>query len=253
MKGKYSRKKTPLAYNEREYRTLQQSGLVSSYVRMAETDLHILAPLQVGDDALRLVSEFRLQIEEYIRSHPSFGSSLTPLPLSPSAPLIVREMLTAGRRAGVGPMAAVAGAIAEGVGQALQRGGVGELIVENGGDIFLARNRQCTVAVFAGESPLSNKIGILVEAEQMPCGVCCSSGSIGHSLSFGQADAVVVVAPSTALADATATRIGNEVTSGPGSIEKALKTARDIQGISGVLIVQGERLGAWGAIALERL
>lgn len=253
MKGKKRGQKTPLAYQDREYRTLQQSGLVSSYVRMAETDLHILAPLRVDDDALRLVSELRLQIEEYIRRHPSFVGSLTPLPPDSSAPHIVREMLKAGKTAGVGPMAAVAGAIAEGVGLGLQRRGVGELIVENGGDIFLARNRQCTVAVFAGESPLSNKVGILVETERMPCGVCCSSGSIGHSLSFGKADAVVVVASSTALADAAATRIGNEVKNGPGGIERALTIARGIQGISGVLIVQGDRLGAWGAIELERL
>lgn len=253
MKGKNRGRKTPLAYKERGYRTLQQSGLVSSYVKMAETDLHILAARRVEDDALRLVAELRRQIEEYIRRHPSFVDSLVPLPPDPSAPRIVGDMLTAGRRAGVGPMAAVAGAIAEGVGMGLQRGGTGEVIVENGGDIFLARNRQCTVAVFAGESPLSNRIGILVDADRMPCGVCCSSGTVGHSLSFGHADAVVVVASSTALGDAAATRIGNEVKNAPGGIEKALKIARDIEGISGVLIVQGERLGAWGAIELERL
>ena len=150
-------------------------------------------------------------------------------------------------------MAAVAGAIAEGVGRLLLSGGVDELIVENGGDIFLSRNSCSSVAVFAGESPLSSRIGILVEADRMPCGVCCSSGSVGHSLSFGNADAVVVVASSTALADAAATRIGNEVTDQRGSIDQALRVARNIRGISGVLIVQGERLGAWGAIELERL
>jgi ApbE superfamily uncharacterized protein (UPF0280 family) len=150
-------------------------------------------------------------------------------------------------------MAAVAGAIAEFVGLGLRNRGVEEIIVENGGDIFLARNRQCTVAVFAGESPLSNTIGIVIEAGRMPCGVCCSSGSVGHSLSFGNADAVVVVAASTSLADAAATRIGNDVTNKPDTLQRALDKSRHIDGIEGVLIVQGERLGAWGAIELQRL
>ncbi|MDW7772983.1 MAG: UPF0280 family protein [Desulfobulbaceae bacterium] len=253
MKRKHPKKKTPLAYEERAYRTLQQSGLVSTYVRMAETDLHILAPVKVEDEALVLVAELRLQLENYIRSNRFFADSLIPLAPDPSASPIVREMLTAGRLAEVGPMAAVAGALAESIGHRLLALGLEEVIVENGGDIFLARSRECTVAVFAGESPLSNRIGIRLAPEQMPCGICCSSASIGHSLSFGRADAVVVTAASTALADAAATRLGNEVKSGPGSIEKALKIAREIRGISGVLIVRNEQLGAWGAIELERL
>ena len=253
MKGKRHGKKLSFAYRDRDYRTLQRSGLVSSFVRMAETDLHILAPVRVENDALHLVSELRLQIEQYIRKYPDFIDSLTPLPQDPSAPPVVREMLSAGRKAGVGPMAAVAGAIAECVGLGLRDRGIEEIIVENGGDIFLARNRQCTVAVFAGESLLSNTIGIVIEADRMPCGVCCSSGSVGHSLSFGNADAVVVVAASTSLADAAATRIGNEVTKKPDALKRALDKSMDIDEIEGVLIVQGERLGAWGAIELQRL
>lgn len=247
------RKKTPLAYNERVYRELQQSGLVSSYVRMAETDLHILAPTDVGDRALEIVSRLRVQIEKYIAANPLFGISFDPLPDDAAAVPIIREMLAAGLKAGVGPMAAVAGAIAEHVGKSLHRSGVEELIVENGGDIFLLRSETSTVAIFAGESSLSNKIGIRIEKEQMPCGVCCSSGFIGHSVSFGRADAVVVTAPSVSLADAAATRLGNEVQPGKKSIEKALEVARAIKGISGVLIIQGDRLGAWGNIELQRL
>jgi hypothetical protein len=253
MKGKRRGKKSSLDYREREYRNLERSGLVSSRVRMAETDLHILAPLRVEDIALPLVSKLRLHIEEYIRAYPFFAESLVPLPMDSSAPPVVREMLEAGRGAGVGPMAAVAGVIAAGVGQGLRRTGIGEVIVENGGDIFLARERECTIAVFAGESPLSNRVGIRVAADRMPCGVCCSSGTIGHSLSFGRADAVVVVASSTALADAAATRICNEVLGGPESITAALEKSRSIEGIDGVLIVHGDRLGARGAMDLIRL
>ena len=253
MKRRSQKKKSPLTYQERKYRDIEQSGLVSSYVRIVETDLHILAPVNVEDEALRLVSRARLHIEGYIRKNPFFADSLKPLPLDATAPSIVQEMLAAGRIANVGPMAAVAGAIAEEVGRGLQNSGVEDLIVENGGDIFIDRDSECLVSIFAGTSPLSNKIGIRLEPAKMPCGVCCSSGSIGHSLSLGEADAVVVAASSTALADAAATRLGNEVKGKPGSIQRALNAAKDIEGISGVLIIQDEQLGAWGDIELERL
>ncbi|MHB8808801.1 MAG: UPF0280 family protein [Desulfobulbaceae bacterium] len=253
MKGKTARKKSPESYRERTYRTLERSGLVSTYVRMVETDLHILAPVEVEDEVLRLVAEVRRQIEGYIRKTPSFLDSLVPLPEDPAAPQAVQEMLAAGKAAGVGPMAAVAGTIAEAVGLGLQRAGIEDLLVENGGDIFIARKQACTVAVFAGDSPLSNRVGIRLGVDLQPCGVCCSSGTIGHSLSFGHADAVVVIAPDTALADAAATRIGNEVGRGPDTLDAPLQTARTIKGLTGVLIVRGDQLGAWGSIELVRL
>lgn len=253
MKRKSQKNKSPLSYQERIYRDFEQSGLVSSYVRMVETDLHILAPTGVEDAALCFVSEVRQHIEGYIRKVPFFADSLKPLPLDTTAPVIIQEMLAAGRISNVGPMAAVAGAIAESVGRDLHNLGIEDLIVENGGDIFIHRNRECTVAVFAGTSPLSNKIGIRIEAAKMPCGVCCSSGSIGHSLSLGRADAVVVVASSTVLADAVATRLGNEVKGRTAGIQKALNVAQDIPGISGALIIQDEQLGAWGEIEIEQL
>ncbi|GBE13575.1 hypothetical protein BMS3Bbin14_01062 [bacterium BMS3Bbin14] len=253
MKQGPGRKKRPLSYRERTYRQAGQSGLLSTFVRMVETDLHILAPLDVEDEALRLVAGVRSQVEGYIRHNPVFRHSLRPLPRDATAPAVVREMLVAGRLAGVGPMAAVAGAIAEAVGRGLQKSGVDDLIVENGGDIFTARTRECTVAVFAGESPLSGRVGIRLAPEMMPCGVCCSSGTVGHSLSLGVADAVVVVAPSTAVADAAATRIGNEVGRGRGGLGHALEMVKELSDISGAVIIRDQQIGAWGAVELVRL
>ena len=253
MAGSHSRKKPPLSYQERQYRRVENSGLVSSVVKIAETDLHILASRAVGDQALQLVSEVRSSIEHYIEQHPLFLDALVPLPMDNRAPEVVRQMLTAGLQAGVGPMAAVAGVVAEWVGRALLARGLEEVIVENGGDLFVARNRECTVAVYAGESPLSGKLGIGLQPDRMPCGVCCSSGTIGHSLSLGVADAVVVAAPSTALADAAATRLGNEVGRGKQGINRALELARKIADLSGVVIISGDQLGAWGDIELVQL
>lgn len=253
MAGSHSRKKTPLSYQDRKYRRIENSGLVSSVAKIAETDLHILAPRPVDDQALQLVSEVRGYIERYIEEDPRFAGSLMPIPMNNQAPEVVKQMLAAGMEAGVGPMAAVAGVVAEWVGRGLLAQGADEVIVENGGDLFVARKQACTVAVYAGESPLSGKLAIGLQPEKMGCGVCCSSGTIGHSLSLGVADAVVVVAPSTALADAAATRIGNEVGRGKKSINRALELAGEIDGLSGVVIISGDRLGAWGDIELVQL
>ena len=254
--GKAGRR-SPLSYQRRDYRSLVIAGdLRSSYAQVEETDLHILADGDVTDCAKLLVQRYRLQIEGYIRSHPQFAVSLVPLPLDPLAPSIVREMLAAGEMAGVGPMAAVAGAIAEYVGRDLLRQKTREVIVENGGDIFLQREVASTVAIFAGPSPLSNTMGIRLSRQKMPCSVCTSSGTVGHSLSFGDADSVTVYATNAALADAAATRLGNEVgkgTSGDLGIKRALALAQEIAGIGGVVVIRNELFGAVGDIELVGL
>ena len=249
--------KKPESYRERAYRALPESGtLVSSFAAIKETDLHILADRDVTGPAQKLILQFRLQIEKYIRQHPEFASSLLPLPPDPLATPIIKEMLVAGRSAGVGPMAAVAGVIAEYVGRGLLQSGCREVMVENGGDIFIHRAKECTVAIFAGESSLSLRTGLRLAQDAMPIGVCTSSGTVGHSLSFGLADSVTVIAQSTALADAAATRLGNEVgrVSGGGTgIKRALTISRDIVGVLGVVVICGDKIGAVGDVELINL
>jgi ApbE superfamily uncharacterized protein (UPF0280 family) len=245
------RKKNPQSYRERKYRAIPSlEGLHPCQVKVRETDLQIMAPVDVADEATHLVIEARNSLESYISRHRDFLDALQPLVDDPTAPFLAREMIKAGMLAGVGPMAAVAGVIAEYVGRGLlERQDCDEIVVENGGDIFLQRQKDCTAAIYAGESPLSYRIGIRLPASLMPVGVCTSSGTIGHSLSMGKADSVTVVAPSTALADAAATRLGNEV-SKSGDMGRALALAAKIDGLSGVLIVVGEELGAWGEVEL---
>ena len=148
-------------------------------------------------------------------------------------------------------MAAVAGAIAEFVGKELLRYS-SEVIVENGGDIFVSTAEEVIVKIFAGASPLSQKIGIKVLPSEMPLGVCTSSGTVGPSLSFGKADAVTIVSPSTALADSVATAIGNRVKK-TDDIAFSLKVAESLPGIKGVVIIVGEKMGVWGNIELLKL
>jgi uncharacterized protein len=251
---KRDKKRPPESYSLRAYRTISDPGdLVSSLVRVKDTDLHILADREVTDLAQELVLQYRLPIERYIQLHPEFAPALTPLAPDPLAPPIVREMLAAGSSAGVGPMAAVAGVIAEYVGKALLRHGCQEVMVENGGDIYISRNRDCRVAIFAGQSPLSMRTGIKLAGRSMPIAVCTSSGTVGHSLSFGLADSVTVVARSTALADAAATRLGNEVgraRGGDRGIKRALEMSRTIPGVLGVVVICGEKIGAVGEVEL---
>ena len=249
-------RKDPRSYSERTYRLEQARGdLVSSYVRVSESDLHILADRAVEAEALEIVLQCRLQIEEYAARHPAFFPSLVPLPADPLAPPLIRDMLEAGRAAGVGPMAAVAGAIAEVVGRRLLSLGVGEVIVENGGDIFLHRRKDCTISIFAGQSPLSGYVGLRIRAEDQPAAVCTSSGTVGHSLSFGEADSVTVVASSAPYADAVATRLGNEVGRGGGGengIRLALEVARGFR-LAGVVVICGQLMGAVGGVELIRV
>lgn len=250
---KNEHKKTPLSYTKREYRLqLESDGLVVSEVKVGETDLHILAESDVVKQATHSIVHYRTQIENYIASKPSFLTSLKALPSDPLAPHIVKEMLSAGAGAGVGPMAAVAGAIAGYVGQDLMAVGFNEISVENGGDVFLNRSKESVAAIFAGASPLSNRIGIKIPETRMPLGICTSSGTVGHSLSLGQADSVTVLSSSVALADAVATRLGNEIKKAE-DLDHALAIAKGLSGIIGVVIVIGPRLGAWGDVELERL
>ena len=157
---KHVKARKPETYIQRNYRAVADSGyLVSSFVRVKDTDLHILADREVSDPAQKLALQYRLQIEKYIQQHPEFAVALSPLSPDSLAPPIVKEMLLAGRKAGVGPMAAVAGVIAEYVGKGLLLDGCREVMVENGGDIYIKRSQDCLVAIFAGESSLSMRTG----------------------------------------------------------------------------------------------
>jgi ApbE superfamily uncharacterized protein (UPF0280 family) len=217
-----------------------------------ETDLWVHAGGPFEPLARELVLHSRWEIEGYIERFPAFARTLLPWPLeNEPAPPLVREMMAAGRAAGVGPMAAVAGAIAAAVGRGLQSASP-EVVVENGGDVFLSLNGDAVVGIAAGASPLSLMVGIRLQRNAFPMAVCTSSGSVGHSLSFGRADAVTVVAPDCALADAAATAIGNRVRIAT-DIEPALDFGLAIAGVRGVAIIVGNRMGLRGELELVPL
>ncbi|BAU22608.1 thiamine biosynthesis protein ApbE [Caldimicrobium thiodismutans] len=226
------------------YRVKVSSSLFRFRVVYKQTDLFVLAEKDLTEETLRLVMEIRRPLEAYILKNPLFLKSLVPLPEDPLAPQIVKKMLLAGKVAGVGPMAGVAGAIAEEVGRALlERGLTGEVAVENGGDIFLSLKKEARVSLFAGDSPFSGKIALLIPQELQPCGLCTSSGKVGHSLSFGKADAITVVHKNTAIADALATAFGNMLKEGK-DFKKVSAKAEKIDGLLGVFAILKDRFYA---------
>jgi hypothetical protein len=213
-------------------------------VRIRETDLLVACAAPMPAAALSLASACRRHVEGYIRRHPGFATAMTPMPPDPSAPPVVRDMLSAAAAVGVGPMAAVAGAIAERVGRGLLAESA-EVIVENGGDVFFRTQRR-RVAMVLAEKSRFGALRIALEPSAHGQGLCTSSGIHGPSLSLGRADAVTVLASSAALADAAATAVANRVR-GARDIAGALAFARRFD-LDGVLIIAGSRLGAWGRI-----
>ncbi|MGA2367984.1 MAG: UPF0280 family protein [Dehalococcoidia bacterium] len=239
-------------YEQRTYRhKIKGSGLVSFTAKVKETDLFILAQSELSGETLFLIDEYRRPLEKYIRSHPLFLHSLEPLSVDEAAPEIVRLMARAGKAARVGPMAAVAGAMAELVGNRLLEYSQ-EVIVENGGDIFMKISKRRRIGIFAGDSPFTGKLALEIDPKGTPLGICTSSGTVGPSLSLGSTDATIVLSRSAALADAAATAIGNLVKT-VDDIQDALNYGREIKDVTGIVIVMGGRMGAWGDIKLIKI
>ncbi|RJR32427.1 MAG: UPF0280 family protein [Deltaproteobacteria bacterium] len=241
-----------MAYEPRTYRTrMAREGLTGFRVAVKETDLWVLAVRDFTPEVRQTILQERQQLESYLAGHPGFLEALAPWPQDPFAPAVAREMISAAAKTGVGPMAAVAGALAERVGRALAPLS-GEVIVENGGDIFLNIKNPATIGLFAGKSPLSGRVGLKIDPGWGPLGVCTSSGTVGHSLSFGKADAACVIAENTALADAAATALGNRVPDA-AAINTALEWAGTVPEILGAVVIVGDKLGVWGRVELAPL
>jgi hypothetical protein len=250
-----------MAGEERTYRRWIEGDLRTFQVRIGESDLLISAERPLPELAERALRLARADLEGYLARDPEFERTLVPREALDGAPSIVLQMVEAARVCGVGPMAAVAGAVAQAVGDALLaapgRGlreardstsplpGSRQVIVENGGDIFLYTARPRVAAIYAGASPLSGKLGLKVSRINQTLGLCTSSGTVGPSLSFGKADAAIVLAESAPLADAAATALGNQVKTA-ADIEPALEVVSKIPGIYGLAAIIGEHVGAWG-------
>lgn len=240
----------------RDYRLLHLGHDLQYFeVKVKETDLSIgIGNSVYSDELIRLcyreTIKIRRQLEEYLVIHPQYKTSLVPVETLPSAPELVKQMAAAAAIAGVGPMAAVAGAIADHIGQLLKKYSP-DVIVENGGDIYLSTGRERNIAIYAGESPFTYKIGIKIKPGTA-AGICTSSGMVGHSLSFGVADAVIVKGDTAVLADAVATQAGNLVKN-KYLLNKAIEYIKGLKNNLGILVIKDDRMMAWGDIEIVPL
>ncbi len=200
--------------------------------------------------ATKAVYTHRAYLEDYIRNNSIFYLALAPLDVEDDAPEIVRRMASAAEAANVGPMAAVAGAIADLAVEAMSSVGARVKVVENGGEIAADSDRPIKLGVYSGTSPISGKIGFQLDPSDTPIGVGTSSATVGEALSLGEADSATVFAGDAALADAAATAVGNSVRGDDiqESIRRGLEMARSIDGVRGALVVRGRHVGSVGKI-----
>ncbi len=234
-------------YQKRTYRKLaRKDNLVHFKIVVKETDLFIQTLTSLPDVTKELVMRYRGYVESYISYFPEFARTLIPWESNKPAHRIIVDMIEAGKKAGVGPMAAIAGAISEYTGKGLLEHS-DEVIVENGGDLFIKTNTPLISGIFAGESTLSMRIGICIDSTEKPISVCTSSGTIGHSLSHGKADAVCVISDSGCIADAAATSIGNHVKSSI-DIQSAIDFGKQIDCVNGIVIIIEDKIGMWGDV-----
>ncbi|AIJ04998.1 hypothetical protein JH146_0147 [Methanocaldococcus bathoardescens] len=199
--------------------------------------------------AEEIILKNRLELERYILKNPYFLTSYYPIDVEYDAPEIVKLMAIAGEIANVGPMASVAGAIAE---MLIKNIGAKNIIAENGGDICLRAKKDVVVGLYAGNSKITGEVGFKLKKEKIKniYGICTSSATVGHSISFGEADAVTVFAKSSAIADAAATSICN-ASRGRNEeemINNALEKVDEIEKIDGVFIVVKDKVGIKGKI-----
>ncbi|WP_346861859.1 UPF0280 family protein [uncultured Draconibacterium sp.] len=239
-------------FEERTYRTQFNSERFLGFeVKHLETDLWIGVDPASFDEKMRSVAQSKIEclrttFDKYIEKEPFFKKSLKPFQPSEAAPKEAVEMAEAAEKAGIGPMSAVAGLFAREVGQEiLQNFSVEELVIENGGDIYLCLKDELVLSVFAGESILSERIGLVIPAKKEAFGICTSAGTVGPSISYGVADAVVVVCDDILLADAFATALGNKVKS-PDHVEKVIRQAEKYPEIQSLLIICEDKVGIKG-------
>jgi ApbE superfamily uncharacterized protein (UPF0280 family) len=197
--------------------------------------------------AIESIKRNRQELEIYVRTNPRFLHTLKPI-LPPRKPLIAKMMAEAAQKASVGPMAAVAGAIADLAVEEMIRTGCETAVVEDGGEISAKSNIPLDVAVAAGDEPLSKHFGFRLT--DFPIGVATSSGRFSHALSFGDAEAATVFCKNATLADVAATAVGNVVKGEDvqAAINAGIRTGLSIQGTDGVLIIYKGEVGMAGKI-----
>jgi len=227
---------------------MRTEGLFKQVFQHKETNCTIISDKEETiNTAISSIKYHRKKLEKYVLNHPKFLYSLQPVPVK-KGPKIARLMANASRKANVGPMAAVAGVLADLAVEDMVLAGSKVAVVENGGEVSAVSNRPIDTALLAGDSPLSRQIGFRLE--EFPIGVATSSGLYSHALSFGEAEAVTVFAVNAGLADAVATAIGNIIKGDDlrVAVKQGINEALGIDGVRGIFILYKGIVGKAGQV-----
>ena len=242
-----------MEYRERSYRSRFSNDERRWFcVKFLESDLWIGVDsgsyrASMEGDTYAMLVDLRRQMDAYLLMDPQYKTALTPYDAGLEAPAILKEMSRVSHKTGIGPMSAVAGAVAKKVAEFL---GTKEVIVENGGDIYAQAASDMDISVFAGQSPLSEKIGLHIPAADFPLGICTSSGTVGPSLSLGRADAVMIVCKDVLLADSYATAMANRIKT-VNDLQSVIDRISDLPDILGAIAVKDDRMAITGCYELR--
>jgi ApbE superfamily uncharacterized protein (UPF0280 family) len=214
--------------------------------QVKETIVTVIAEEAYHPVCLDAIYRARADLELFIARNPYFQATLEPYACPPEAPAIVRRMCAATAAVGVGPMAAVAGTIAEAAVDAMARAGATYALVDNGGDIALINDEPVLIGIYAGESPIKG-LALEIPPRDRILGICTSSGTVGPSISFGNADAALIISDDVALADAAATALGNRITD-EKSLASAFDFLKNVPALTGALGIIGDKLATYGKL-----
>ncbi|MCM8774411.1 MAG: UPF0280 family protein [Candidatus Omnitrophica bacterium] len=236
-------------YEERFYRYYYSKKEYNLDISYKESDLYIVSDKPLEENiTLKILVKYYNQIKEYIKKNPYFLTSLSPLPVDEQASPIIKDMLLAGKIAGVGPFASVAGAMSFYVGKELLNF-CNQIIIENGGDVFLKIDTDRNIGVYLGDNFNPKNLTIKVSKRHTPFGICSSSAKIGHSLNFGCVDLLTVISKDVIVADALATAYSNEIKR-EKDVKKILNQARQNPYVDGIIVAISGKLFLWGDIEL---
>lgn len=221
--------------------------LARTKIEMGETAATIICEKKYFEAAVNGIARARAEIKSYARGRRDFLLSLEPVGCDANAPKVVQRMCKAAAKTGVGPMAAVAGAIAlAGVECAVEEGAT-HCIIDNGGDIAMVLDQPITVGILGEAGQETLPAVRLAPTDGKVRGLCTSSGIFGHSISFGRAKAATVMASDPVLADAAATTLGNGCRS-DSQMRDTLKSLSGIDEIIWAIAIMDDKIGTLGNV-----
>ena len=213
------------------------------HIEQRETIITLLCDKTYVPIAEKTLRTLRTRLEDLIRADEAFKTSHQPL-IRRSLPSPLNQMIMSAAKMNVGPMATVAGLFAEAALNAVLKAGAREAIVDNGGDIALLVKTPVTVGIYSGCSTVKN-LAFRIMPTQKPLGICTSSGTVGHSFSYGLADAAVVISENISLADAAATALCNQVHD-EADLKTCFNCLKPHEKIQGALVIYRNRIALWG-------